>query len=771
MCAAAVVGACAWSVLSARPTFAQSANAARPTVTVPRVHGTPTLDDFLEMKPGPTWEGRLTRVTDFVQSLPSDGEPSTERTDIYLAYNDDSLFVIFVAFDSRADGVRARMAQREDISNDDDWVEVAIDTFHDERRGYLFDSNALGVQWDALWTEGQGEDPTFDTVYHTAGRLTAQGFVVWMAIPFKSLRFPATKSQKWGIQFRRWVARIPELASWPHISTRVQGRLNQAATLDGLENISPGRNLQLIPYGTFRSFRSLEADLPSGPGFVEDLADADGGIDAKAVFQDSLVLDVTANPDFSQVESDSPQVTANRRFEVFFPEKRPFFLENTSFFQTPLDLVFTRRIADPRLGARLTGKMGAYTLGALAIDDEAPGKLADPDSQAFGQRARVTIVRLSRDILRQSSLGVIYTDRALDDAYNRVGGIDGLLKLGRNWTGSFQAVTSQTRSLEGERASGPAYAAELTRNGRQLNFEATYEDIGEDFRTELGFVNRTGFRSLEEDVSFRFRPEGERLTSWGPDFEATWLWDRSGQRLDWRLQPAMEVNLTGQTDLRLFYEAGRERVRPQDVAVLSGDRDFFESAWGFRIRSAHFSAASFLVRLGVGQAVNFVPPAGEPPFVVNQMEGNARVTLRPLTELRIQNDYLLARLTGRDDGSSIFTNHILRSNWNWQFTKELSLRVIARYDALLANAASTQLRTTKNFNFDLLLTYRVNPWTALFAGFNTNHQNLAVCDGLADEPAACRGLSPGERALARTRSGLLNDGKQFFVKMSYLFRF
>ena len=143
-----------------------------------------------------------------------------------------------------------------------------------------------------------------------------------------------------------------------------------------MENISPGRNVQLIPYGLARAFPTLDVGPPDGPDFVMDDAELNAGIDAKVVIKDSLVLDATFNPDFSQVESDEPQVTVNQRFEVFFPEKRPFFIENAQSFTTPINLVFTRRIADPRVGVRLTGEAGPYTVGAFITDDESPGACA-----------------------------------------------------------------------------------------------------------------------------------------------------------------------------------------------------------------------------------------------------------------------------------------------------------------------------------------------------------------------------------------------------------
>ncbi len=464
----------------------------------------------------------MARVHSFRQTAPSDGEAATQETEVYLGYDQLNLYVVFVASDTEPDKVRGTLTRRENIDNSDDWVEVALDTFSDGRRAYLFDCNPLGVQWDAQHSEISGENASFDAVWDSRGRITDQGFVVWMSIPFKSLRFPETDQQIWGIQFRRWQSRIPELSIWPHISSRVQGRLNQAAQARGLSDISPGRNIQLIPYGTFRSFRALDTRGPSSPRFRQVDGEADGGIDAKWVIQDNLVLDATLNPDFNQVESDQPQVTANQRFEVFFPEKRPFFQENVTFFDTPLSLVFTRRIADPQLGARITGKVGPWAIGAMVMDDESPGKSVPVGDPGEGDRALFGIFRVSRDLFGQSSVGVIYTDREFQQAHNRVGGVDARFKLGRNWGTALQAVTSQTRFEDGEEVAGPAYRARVDRNGRKLNMSISYDDVGEGFLTQTGFVSRTGFRSLTAGGRYRFRPEGKFLIAWGPALGSGW---------------------------------------------------------------------------------------------------------------------------------------------------------------------------------------------------------------------------------------------------------
>ncbi|MFQ5768194.1 MAG: DUF5916 domain-containing protein, partial [Acidobacteriota bacterium] len=347
----------------------------RPEVTVTRLSRPPRLEAFLGMKPDGEAERQMTRVTGFRQRDPEDGRAATQKTDVYLGYDHRHLYVVFVAFDDHPGQMRAHMSRREDVFGDET-VEIQLDTFNDQRRAFTFLTNPFGIQWDALWTEGQRFDPSFDTVWDSKGRITPEGYVVLMSIPFESLRFTSDHEQTWGLILVRDIPRNNESSFWPRVSNRIEGRLNQAARLTGLEDISQERNLQLIPFATSRSFKILEEDRPGGAGFRRETGDSSTGLDAKLVLADSLALDVTLNPDFSQVESDDPQVTVNQRFEVFFPEKRPFFLENASIFQTPINLLFTRRIADPSRGVRLTGKRGRTTLGALLIDDEAPGKAA-----------------------------------------------------------------------------------------------------------------------------------------------------------------------------------------------------------------------------------------------------------------------------------------------------------------------------------------------------------------------------------------------------------
>jgi len=745
---------------------ASAQNSTRPNTEIPRVSRPPKLEDFLAMQPSPDEANQLVKIEGLIQRNPKDGAPSSQRTEVYLGYDDKNFYSIFVCFDNEPGSVRARMVRREDISGDDA-VELMLDTFNDQRRAYSFRANPFGIQEDALFTEGASEDedvdrpgfdPSFDTLWYSRGKLTDRGYVVWMAIPFRSLRFSSASVQAWGVLLNRDIPRLNEETFWPHYSVSIEGRLNQMATANSMKSISPGRNIQIIPYGLFRTSRGLDTTDPDLPEF-QRRTEVDGGFDAKMGIKDSMVLDVAVNPDFNQVESNEPQVTVTERFEVLFPEKRPFFLENANYFQTPLNLVFTRRIVDPQFGARITGKLGPYALGAFVIDDEAPGKILPPDDPLHNKRALFSIFRVNRDIFEQSTLGFIFTNRDFANSSNRVFGVDGRFKLGQNWVAGFQAVKSWTQFLDGSKSNGTAYNATISRSGRSLGYDFAYNSFSPGFHTDAGFVERTDIHDLKQVVEYRFRPEGKYLISWGPRIATQGVFDHSGLRLDFTQGNSISFELIGDSEIGFEYNLDRERLRPKDFPVLSENRDFRRNEKDIFFKTSYFDWFTFEGQHGWGTTVNFDPPEDHEPFLTNATQSEFLLTLRPRTNLRIDNTYLLTRLHDQFTKANVLTNHIIRSKWNYQFSRELSLRVIVQYDAVLTNPDFTSEETTKNINADFLVTYLINPWTALYVGYNSNAQNIHLVP--TDSGAE----------IARRRRGFLNDSRQFFVKFSYLFRF
>lgn len=692
------------------------------------------------MAPPPDLAATMTRITGFVQQVPEDGVPASQRTEVYLGYDERSFYAVFLCFDEEPDRVRAHLGRRERVFGDET-IEIQLDTFHDRRRAFSFLTNPFGVQWDAIWTEGRGFDASWDTVWTSRGRLTERGYVVLMAIPFKSLRFRPEDTERWGLVFVRDIPRNNEVSFWPRVSNRIEGRLNQAADLLGLSGISPGRNFQVNPYGAARSARVFDVDADA----TRSDSESDAGLDAKLVFADRFTLDLTANPDFSQVESDLPQVTVNQRFEVFFPETRPFFLENAPFFETPFTLLFTRRVADPGGGGRFTGRAGKWALGALLADDRRPG-----DDAVNG------VLRASRDVGSQSNVGWFYSDREVGDRRNRVGAFDGRIKLDDHWVTRFQAVRTSLHEA-GVRRADDAWQVELNRQGRHLTTHLHYLDVGPDVVTDLGFVNRVDYRNLHGNLDYDFRPEGKWLVRWGPSLSLLHLEDQAGVRLDASATAQIEFELRRQTDFGFFHTRGRERLRAQDLEVPgpADGLDFEVPRRGFFFNTRFFPSWTLSTDYTEGDAINFLPPPGENPGPAWVGSHGASATLRPGKRLRIDLRWLSTRLATERGGARIFTNRIARSRFDYQITPRLSLRFIFRYDSNRPRPERTRLARSRNLNADFLVTYLVHPGTALYAGYNSNHRT--------------------DEAIAATLSGadgrLLNDSAEAFVKLSYLYRF
>lgn len=735
--------------------------AAENGLTIPRIESEPTFADFANMRPSSELARSMVKVENFIQRLPYDGRPATQRTEVYLGYDQSEMHVLFMAFDSQPELIRANLSPRENISGDDT-VEVTFDTFNDQRAALTFRSTPLGIQWDARWTEGSslraGFDTTWEAVWTSEGELTDQGYMVKMAIPLRSLRFPDNAEQLWRVQFSRQIPRNTEEAYWPAYSINIEGRLNQTALLSGIRDVSPGNNSQIIPFIFARQVDSLDPNAAGGARF-DDSTEQDVGVDAKFVFNDSMVLDVTLNPDFSQVESDQPQVTVNERFEVQFPERRPFFVENADFFETDSNLVFTRRIVDPEGGLRFTGRQGDYGFGAILINDEAPG-LNRPEGHALrGEKANIGILRGYRDISDQDRIGFLVTDRELGDGYNRVASLDGRFKLNDNWLTQMQVVGTESEPFTGG-ASTTGYQRniQLNRVGRTVSTHTHFIETTEDFRTELGFQNQyfsADTSGIHNRVNLNFYPENSPLNNWGTALMAVYLKDMDGTRIFTQLDPGVSFRFAT-SNFGLTYSDRAEVLRPKDFAGLMTNRTYKYDYLRFNFGNSTLQTLTVSGNYQTGTALNVVPPAGTMPFVADSNRIDVDVLWRPFDRLRVSNTYLYTELETQSGGTKVFSNEIIRSNWNYQFTKELSLRFIAQYVETDAGPA-TRLKDDRNMNYDLLLRYVINPWSAFFVGYNSNQSNFDIVE------------VEGEREVV-VSNDLRRDGDQFFVKFSYLFQ-
>jgi hypothetical protein len=704
-----------------------------PTVEIPRVTEPPRLTWFVGRGVAPG-AAVGTPISDFRQREPGDGIAVSEATAAYLSYDDANLYVVFVCRDDPAK-VRGNVARREAIG-DDDQVVVYLDTFRDRQRAYFFAANPHGVQRDGIATEGQAWDLSFDAVWSSEGRMTDSGYVVRLAIPFRSLRFANDSVQTWGIALGRTIQRSNEEAYWPHLTKRVKGFVPQFAALHGLARVSPARNVQLNPYSMVAQARVFDDDVPA---HVTE-RDQRVGLDAKLVLRDAFTLDATVNPDFSQVETDDPQVTVNRRFAVFFPEKRPFFLENAGYYQTPVNLFFSRRIVDPGAGLRLSGKAGRWAVAALAINDRATSA---PD-------AWIGAVRVQRELGKESTVGLLVTDREFLQSRkaDRMFSADARWRAGDNWSVAAQAMRSETVRLDGTQGSGWGVVADVSFDSRSFDYSAKYQDLTPTFEAELGFVNRIGYRRTEHSLEYTFRPKNGPVVKYVPSLQVNVYWDHQTGRL-------LDREITGEFVAELRANTKVEVGRVEAFELFDG------VAFHPYATSAKFST-SWLKWLGAeasylwGTAVNHDPATGLLPTLERASEGEIGLVLRPTPRLRFEQAVTHGELRTAG-GSRLVRERQLRGKLDYQFSPRLSVRAIVDRD--VADADTTRVEADaqeRGWGADVLLTYLVHPGTALYVGYTDSFENVVVLPG----------------GLVRTSGDrTMSVGRQLFVKLSYLWRF
>jgi hypothetical protein len=720
-----------------------------PTISVPRVTRAPKLSDFLT---GTAREAE-TVITDFRQMDPTDGEPVSQPTAAYLSYDEKNLYAAFVAKDDPKK-IRAWVAKRKQILNDDR-ITINIDTFDDNTHAYWFDVNPYAVQLDGITTDGQGDDFSWEGLWYTDAKITADGYVVLVTIPFKTIRFPDAPTQKWGVMLGRFIQRNNEFSMWPYITRRKFPQfVAQFGHMTGMENISPGRNVQFIPYAMGSGQKYLDRPIGAPPAMVTE-GTFRGGVDGKVVIKDALTLDMTFNPDFSQVESDEPQVTVNQRFEVFFPERRPFFMENASYFVTPINLFFSRRIADPEYGIRLTGKLGKWGIGGLVADDRAPGMRYPQESPFYKKRATDAVISIQRDLWKDSHLRLMATDSEFETSFNRVASLDTRLRLKGNLFLTGQAVGSRTQTPEGLKYQGNAYFARLAWTDRKVSYYSSYADRGPGFRAALGYIPRVDVREFKNRIGYTWWKEKGALVNLGTAVVVLGNWNRLGEVQDWQVSPEFSMKLKKLTSLTVSHSEMYELFQGQ--GFRQSVNNFIASTEWYKWMAVEASWVN-------GTAINYYPAAGLVPFRANTVTGNLSLTFRPTPRLRLDETYLYSNLRTRPGWdfvpvpSAVFTNHIARSKLNYQFTRALSFRAIVDYNAILPNETLVQLERQKKFGYDFLMTYLVHPGTAVYVGYSDVYQSY-LFDPMKPPYLQYSGY-PG-----------LPTGRLLFVKMSYLFRF
>ena len=464
---------------------------------VPHVSESFSIDGVLDEA---IWTEALRLELD-LETEPRENLPAAVETFVFIVETGSHLLVAFDARDPEPDLIRAYLRDR-DAAWQDDIVGIEIDTFNDEIRGFQFIANALGVQIDASLDDNSGDNDSWDAIWDSAGAITDSGYIVEMAIPFSQIRFPRTRStQTWGVDFMRLYPRENRVRLALNPQQRgLNCNLCQFAKVTGFANAEPGRDIEVVP--SFTSSRTDRRDATIG-SLVDGQTNSDVGVNVSWGITPDVTANLAINPDFSQVEADVAQLEVNNNFTLQFPERRPFFLEGANFFSTPMQAVFTRTIADPDVGTKLTGRSGDNTYGFFAAADTVtnlifPGALGS-SSTSLPQDSDTVVGRYQYDFGQSSAIGVLITDRSGSGYSNRVAGIDGRYRLSDKHSVSFQTLTSSTEypdevALDFSQPDGhfSDNATEFVYDfdTRNWSASASFVNRGKDFRADAGFIRQ-----------------------------------------------------------------------------------------------------------------------------------------------------------------------------------------------------------------------------------------------------------------------------------------
>ena len=520
------------------------------TVAPPAIDG--RLEDAV-WREAPSVELTKTFIPDF-------GREASERTVAFMAYDAENLYFAFKCYDREPDKIKAALADRDTIRSDD-FICINLDSFNDRQSLYALYVNPLGIQTDSRYASGN-EDFSVDFVWSSAGRIDPDGYSVELAVPFKSIRFAGKKRVEMSIFFERRVSRRSEHCSYPALDpARGYAFLTQMMPLE-LEDIRHYTLLEVLPAYTFRDGAERVEGVLAGAPAVHD-----GHLTGKYGITSQLILDGTYNPDFSQIEADAGQVDVNLRYDLFFPEKRPFFLEGSEMFQLagtsdadPLAaVVHTRTIVDPRIGFKLSGKVGKKdTIASIFALDESPSTdpLYIPGTDAY---AGFAVLRYKRAVASDGYLGAFYTGREYGGGFNQVAGADGQLRLSKASQMSFHGLGSWTKPLDGAAAdAGLALGAEYLYDTRNIGVSISFYDISSHFQTDAGYLIRQGVAGLQASVSPRFYPKSRFFRKIVPD------------PLGGRRQGPAERALRNERRARPDGAPAREHDRPGPRAVFDG---------------------------------------------------------------------------------------------------------------------------------------------------------------------------------------------------------
>ncbi len=689
-------------------------NRPRSLYQVERTHEEIKIDARLDEG---VWKNAPTFLLDF-ETRPAENKTPPVRTEVWITYDANDLYVAFMAYDPEPEQIRARYSDR-DRAFSDDIVGVVLDTFNDERRAFEFFVNPLGVQMDLTKNEMTGsEDDSWDAIWDSAGRITAEGYVVEMRIPFSSLRFPGTQGEMtWGIDAVRTYPRDQRHRIALHPLIRGNNcYLCQASKVVGFEGVKPARSLEFDPTLTATQ-TATRPDFPDG-SLEKDDGEVELGLTGHWGMTPNLTLSGTINPDFSQVEADVAQLDVNTQFALFYPEKRPFFLEGADIFDTRFNAIYSRNIADPLWGAKVTGKTGKNALGVIVAEDRTTNFLI-PSSQgsslaAFEEENISSILRYRRDLFGQTTGGFFYTGREGEGFHNRLFGGDVLFRWNENEAARIEVLGSQTLypgeiadeyDQSKEEISDFALRVVYQHTSRDWMYFILYRDIGKDFRADLGFVPRVDFRQGTAMLERAWYPEKGGWSQVRIGGQVEGFEDQSGQKLESRTEAFIWARGPKQSFLRL--------------SLIGGDQFFngeiFDTDRINTYAEGQLSKNVYLyLDATIGQQVDFANTRQGEQL---RLDPGLRLDLGRHLRLTINHNYERLNV----DEGELFTANLTQLRATYQFNVRTFVRIVSQYLDVQRNPSlyeeDVDAQSRNLFN-QILFSYTINPQTVLFLGYS-----------------------------------------------------
>jgi hypothetical protein len=691
----------------------------------------------------PGWKG-ATRVETFYETNPGDNVEPKVRTTAWLTYDDRFFYAAFDFQDPDPKSIRAPFADHDDISSSTDYGGIILDTRNDGKTAFMFLANPHNLQYDAISSDISGEDNSPDFYWDSAARITATGWTLEIRVPFSSLRYNSADVQNWGILlFRNYPRDFRYQIFNVKIPRGSSCFICNEQKITGLTGLPGGNHAVLAPYATGRRDSFPEGD--TGSPLANRPVHWEAGLDAKWTPNANTAIDATINPDFSQVESDVAQITANERFALFFPEKRPFFLEGLDLFATPLQAVYTRTITSPRWGLRATGEVGSSLYTFLVTEDRGGGSviLPGPNSSSFAPQdftSRVAIGRGRHDF-GSSFVSFLVTDREIEGqggGYNRVFGPDFQWRPNGHDTVTGQFLLSDTQTPDrpdlaaewnGQSLSSHSSYLNWSHSSRTWDWTLQYIDAGDEFRTDVGFVPQVGTRDSTAVLGRSFFPEQGIFRHVRPYLRLREVDAVDGGLIQSQVIPGLA--LEGIWNGMFSVEHHTERVRAGSHLF---DTDFFVTAIQV---SPSQRLTDLALNLMVGDDVDF---ANQRP--ARGITASLQGTLRPTDHLALQINGSRRQLDVSPTGAGpraerLFTADVERVKATYTFTSRAFLRLVAQRVRTLSNPGlydpvlgPIPVREADEVTGSALFAYKINWQTVLFLGYSDDRA-LSVEDRLA----------------------------------------